>query len=63
MTGPELAAAIPELGFRSPYTFAKRCRVDASTVYKWMKPDATVPGYAETIVELLRERKPEKSDG
>lgn len=61
MTGDQLRAAIAELGL-TRYAFAVRCRAAPSTVYKWTKPGAAVPGYVETIVELLRERQG-KPDG
>ena len=54
MTGPELRAAIADLDL-SPYEFARFARADPSTIYKWVKPGASVPGYVETIVELLRQ--------
>lgn len=65
MTGPELAAALDELGLTRA-GFARLCGVDAGTVYCWLRePDAPkwfpVPQYAETIINLMRER--EKSDG
>jgi predicted transcriptional regulator len=58
MTGPDLRAALAELGLTG-YAFAVECRVNPSTVYKWLhlKPGAYVPGYVETIVELLRENR------
>ena len=58
MTAAELHAALRELGL-SGYAFAVECRVNPSTVYKWLKlkPGAYVPGYVETIVELLRENR------
>jgi predicted transcriptional regulator len=54
MTGRELRIAIADLDL-SPYEFARFARADPSTVYKWVRPDATVPGYVVTIVELLRQ--------
>jgi len=58
MTAAELRAALAEFGM-SGYAFAVEVRCNPSTVYKWLhlKPGAYVPGYAETIVELLRENR------
>jgi len=56
MTAAELRAALDDLGL-SGYAFAVECRCNPSTVYKWLhlKPGSYVPGYVETIVELLQQ--------
>jgi len=56
MTGPELRAALHHLDLGA-YQFAAIVRCEPATVYKWLKPGASVPGYVLTIVELLRERQ------
>jgi hypothetical protein len=56
MTGPSLRAALADLNLGA-YQFAAIVRCQPATVYKWLKPGATVPGYVETIVELLREAR------
>ncbi len=52
MTGSDLRAFLADLGLGA-YDFAALIGVGHSTVYKWLKPDAVVPGYVETVVTLL----------
>jgi DNA-binding transcriptional regulator YiaG len=54
MTGLELRAALADLGL-SQRSFSFKVDVEQSTVSKWCKPDAYVPGYVETIIKLLRQ--------
>jgi hypothetical protein len=56
MTGPELRAALADLKLGA-YAFAAIVPCEPATVYKWLKPDATVPPYIVTILALLRERQ------
>jgi predicted transcriptional regulator len=50
----ELRSALRDLRI-TPYRLAKTAGVDTSTVYKWLKPGATVPGYVITIIRMMRE--------
>jgi hypothetical protein len=56
VTGPELSAALSDLGL-SKYRFSVESGVEPSTVSKWCKPGASVPGYVVAIVALMRENR------
>lgn len=54
MTAPEFRATLKALGL-SQRSFALRIGVEISTVNRWATGKATVPRYAEYVLELLRD--------
>lgn len=62
MTGDELRAALKELDL-SQVEFAEQLRCHYTTVYDWSRGERRVPPWIDYVIELMRERKMEKSDG
>jgi DNA-binding transcriptional regulator YiaG len=56
VTGPELKAAIRDLGL-SQVEFAARLRMHYTTVYDWTRGERDVPPWVDYMIDLMREQK------